>query len=291
MAVLPNTKTTADVLKSLDVEAARNFDSEYNQLSDLLSFFPVETVAAGTALKSYTITGKLDTTEYTEGDEVPVSKYTVSPVSIDEIVPKPYRARTTLAAVQKAGIEGAVLRTDSKMLADIRTKIVTDFIGELANGTTEATGTTVQAALANADAALADALESASYVNSGVTIHLLNRQDAYKYLGTAQVTTQTAFGLTYLEDYLGIQNVVLTNKVASGSFYVIPVDNMHIYAPDFSAMAALGYDYTVSDSGLIGVMHKPAPDHDSVDTYFKTGLTIWPEYTNFVVKGTIAPSA
>lgn len=291
MAVITNTTLSTDLARALDQEVVENFDQSYNSLAEILGVVAPEPVAAGTALYSRKITGTLDATSYTEGDEVPVSKYVTTDTPIGAVTLTPRRRRTTAQAIQKAGVEAAILRTDAKMTNDVRSAIFADFVTALAAGTTTATGTTLQQALANAGAALANAMETNSDGAPTDVIHLVNRLDAASYLGTQPITTQTVFGLTYLESFLGVERVILTNKVKSGTLYVVPSENLHVYAPDFGALAQAGLAYTTSDAGLIGVAHSAAYDHASVDTNIMSGLVIAPEFVDYIVKGTIAPAA
>lgn len=291
MAAPTNTTVSGDLNAALDVEVLKNFDQSYDQLAEILGIFSPEIVSAGQALYAATITGALATDAYTEGDEVPISKYTVAKTALGEVTLDPHRKRTTAQAVLKAGYDIAVMRTDAKMLADVRNKVVTDFVTALGNGTGTATGTTLQATLANADAALGDAMETNGDGAPESVIHIMNRQDAAAYLGTQQITTQTVFGLTYLENFLGVERVLLTNKVASKTLYAVPTDNIHIYGVDFDTLGQAGLSYAVADSGLIGVAHTSDYDYISCETHILNGMLIWPEITNYIVKGTIAESA
>lgn len=97
-------------------------------------------------------------------------------------------------------------------------------------------------------------------------VHFINRDDAADYLGNATITDQNLFGLTYLENFLGLSGVFLTNQVAKGTMIATPADNIRIFGVDFGELATSGLTYTVSDSGLIGVTHTPAYDHVSVET-------------------------
>lgn len=118
-------------------------------------------------------------------------------------------------------------------------------------------------------------------------MHFINRDDAADYLGNATITDQNLFGLTYLENFLGLSGVFLTNQVAKGTMIATPADNIRIFGVDFGELATSGLTYTVSDSGLIGVAHTPAYDHVSVETNVLAGATFFPEVKDYIVKGTI----
>lgn len=286
-----NTTDSTAMNASLDTEAINNFMGEYDRLSAILGIFNPEVMAAGQVLNQIKITGSLeDASEYAEGDEVSLSKYNAEKVPVDQIKVEPYRRLTTADAINRSGYEVAVLRTDRKMLTNVRSKIVTKFFDFMKNGTGTATAKTLQAALAKVDATLGDTLEE-NNDEAGSIAHFINRQDAADYLGDATISTQTMFGLTYLADFLGVQNVFLTNKIEAGTLFATPIDNIHIYGLDFSNLASAGLPYATDGSGLVGVTHTPAYNRVSVETNIINGTVMFPEVQNYIVKGTIAPGA
>lgn len=287
----------AAVVSALDQEFIANFRGEYDRLAEIIGLFPVEILSAGAALYKYSISGNLVNTTtadgssgsaYVEGDFIARSKYTLTKSSAGSMEFKPYAKETTGQAVLKGGFENAVIRSDRKMLQQLRAAILNDFFSALsADGTGSASGVGLQAALAKADAALGDAMENNSD-EPGRIIHFVNRQDAADYLGKADITTQTAFGLTYLENFLGVQDVILTNKVSSGTLIATPVENIHVYGMDFSALGDAGLAYESEDLGLIGVHHDVDYDRASATTYVLRGALFLPEITDYIVKATIS---
>lgn len=289
MAALSNTTTAADVTTALDIEMTVNFTNELNKLTEILGIFEPEVVSAGTAMYQYKVTGSLNDSEVAEGDEVPLTKYTLKKTAIGEIELKPYRKLTTAQAILKSGYNNAVLRTDNKMIRDVRSGIVSDFFTFLGNGTATATGSTLKAVLAQADAKVRDEIEKNSDETENV-VFFVNRFDIADYLANAEVTTQTVFGMTYIKDFLGVQNIFVTSSVPEGTVYATPVENIHLYGIDFEALGDAGLDYTVQDGSLIGVKHSPAFDRTSAETYVLSGCLMIPEATNYICKATIAPA-
>lgn len=290
MAALNNTITTEDVVTALDVEMSMNFDQEVNRLLEVLGIFGTEVVPAGTSLYQYKITGSLDASSVAEGDEVPLSKYTIEKDPITELTVKPYRKLTTAQAILKSGFENAIRKTDNKMVKDIRGGILADFFTFLGNGAGTATGAGLQAALAKADAALGDALEE-NNDSSERYVHFVNRQDIADYLATAAVTTQTVFGMEYLQNFLGVTDIFITSKVAAGTIFVTPVENIHIYGVDFAALGSAALTYEQQENSLIGVHHEPNYSRTSAETYVLTGASFIPEATNYIIKGTVSAIA
>lgn len=286
MAALENTIKAEDIAKSLDVEMTTNFDGQLNRLTEILGMFGVETVNAGTAMYTYTVTGSLETDAVAEGDEVPLSKYKVDKTPIGEIPIKPYRKLTTAQAVLRGGFENAVSKTDRRMIGDARAALLGDFFTYLATGEGTATGAGLKMALSKADAALNKTLEDNRDSTERI-IHFVSLEDIADYIGGAEVTTQTVFGMTYLKSFLGVTDIFATSKVASGTLYVTPVENLHIYGIDFSTLDDAGLAYEVSDSGLIGVHHVPSYARTSSETYVLVGGMFIAENLSYIVKGTV----
>ena len=262
------------------------FNGEMDRLTEVLGLFPPEIVAAGTAMFQYSVTGSLNATTVAEGDEVPLSEYNVDATQLDPITIKPYRKLTTAQAILKGGYENAIEKTDRKMVGQVRSGILTDFFTFLGNGTGTATGAGLQATLAQTTAKIQDETEKNDDF-SGSIVYFVNPYDIADYLANAQVTTQTVFGMTYIQSFLGVENVMVTNKVTANTVYATPVENIHIYGIDFSTLGDAGLAYTTMDGSLIGVHHEGAYNRTSAETYVLSGALFLPEYKNYIVKGTI----
>lgn len=299
MAAPANASTSADINFALDQEAVMNFNGEYDRLANILGIFGVETMPAGYTLNQLKVTGTLNDSKtddsssgdaYVEGDLVALSKFMAEKVPVGTIKFTPYRKQVTAQAILESGYEAAVLRTDAKMLSKARSGVLSKFFNFLANGTGTASGTGLQAALANVDAALGDALEANDDEGQRI-VHFINRQDAAKYLGEATITDQSVFGMTYLQNFLGVADVFLTSKVPAGTIYATPVENIHVYGMDFGALASAGLSYTQDSNGLIGVAHESGYDHASAIANLAVGALFFPEVTDYIIKGTVAAKA
>ena len=286
MAAVANTIKAEDLVKALDVEFNNNFKQEFDLLGDVLGIVSPEIVAAGTALYQYKVTGSLSTAEVAEGDVVPLSKYSVEKVPVGEVGARPYRSATTYQAILKSGYNNAIVRTDAKMMKDVRANIIDAFFGFLKGGTGAARGETLQMALAQADAEL-DAAMEANGDHPGRVVHFVNRFDVADYLGSHEVTTQSVFGMVYLQSYLGIQDVFVTNKVARGRVFVTPSDNLHLYGVDFGALSQAGITYTSTAGSLIGVHHSVDYTRVCAETNVLTGATLLAEVTDYIVRARV----
>lgn len=295
MAVEINKTLSGDLADALSIEMVSSFTNEYTRLAQLLGALTVETRPAGAAINQYRVKGKLNDTgagdNYTEGDTVALSKFTLEKVPLGELSIKPYRKATSAAAILKAGVEKAIIDTDRKMVATLRAKTLSSFFAALGNGTGTATGAGLQACFAMTDAALLDKLEENNDASDGI-LHFVSRQDVAEYLASAEVTTQNVYGLTYLANFMGVSHVFVTNKVKKGEIYATPRENIKVYGIDLAALSTAGLPYMADEHGLIGVAHTPQHDAVSVETHAILGAMFVPEVQDYIYKGTItAPAA
>lgn len=281
-----NAITTQQVCTALDQEFVENFNNEYDRLEEILGLFPAETVAAGTALYQYRVTGELSQSVPGEGETTPLSQYEVEKVPVGDMSISRYAKLTTAEAILKGGFEVAVSKTDKKFLQQLRAGIITQFFTFLASGTGTATGAGLQAALAQMDAKLQDACETHGD-DAGAIAHFVNPYDIADYLAVAEITTQTVFGMTYLKTFLGVENIFVTNKVTKGQAYCTPVENIHVRGVDFGTLGDAGLSYEVSSAGLIGIHHVPNYDLGSAEAFAMVGASFLPEILDYIVKGTI----
>lgn len=279
----------------------------YKTTGELVTTSGTETTGEGNEAVTTDLGTGSSGSEYIEGDFIARSNYKVEKNFFGEMKFMPYAKQTSAQAIIKSGFENAVLRTDKKAHDQLRANILGDFFtwmtglphAEIPATETEAArpatiftpGSTaaekgLQYSLAMTEAALGDALETGND-HGGTLVHFVNRQDIAKYLATASITTQTAFGMTYIESFLGVDNILITNKIPSGSFYVTPVSNIRIYTLDFAALGRAGLSYTTDSLGLIGVHHKADYDYASAETYLVRGMTLLPEIEDYVFKGVI----
>lgn len=288
---LDNTTKAEDLVAAQDIQFVANFQHETDRLNEILGLFGPEVIQAGTTLYQYKVTGTLSAESVEEGAEVPLSKYTLTKEPWGEYQLKKYRKVTTAESILKSGYENAVQRTDAKLITDVRAGVWDDFFKALATGTGTATAEDLQGTLAQMSAKLSDTLEK-NHDTADTLVWFLNPYDAADYLAKAPITTQTVFGMTYLESFLGVTNVFLTNKVTAKSVYVTPCGqngNIHLYGVDFSALAQAGLTYETLDSNLIGVHHDPMYNRVSAETNVIVGAKYLPEVKDFIVKGTISP--
>ena len=244
---------------------------------------------------AYASAGSSSGRTYVEGDEITLSHFKVEKVPVGEVNFMPYKLLVTAQAIQRGGIQNAYFRIVDKARKQMRGDAVGDmfaWLNEFAGATATApeSGTwNLQQLLAHTDEKLLNTMESANESDLDI-VHFVNRSDAYGYLANATITTQDLFGLTYLENFLGIERVFLTNKITAGTVVATPVSNIHVYAVDYGTINQTELDYQTDDMGMVGIAYGPDRDHAGIGVYPVRSMTIIPEKDAFVVRGSANPS-
>ena len=282
MAADANLITYADLAQVQNVEFVNKFDGNINKLMQVLGILQPITMAPGTQLNIYKTSGTLKTAAVAEGDEIPLSKYSNVLAASPVLTFGKYRKATSIEAIQKRGYDQAVTGTDNKMVRDIQKGIRSSIYTFLATGTGTATGTTFQIALANAWAALQTKFED----DDATPIYFVNPLDIAGYLGTAAVTLQTAFGFSYIENFLGLGTVIVASNVPQKTVYATAQENLNLYNADLTGLD--GFDMYSDETGYIAVAHDTVLKNATLETIAYTGLGLFPEYLDRIVKATVA---
>ena len=288
MAAEENLIKKADLVRAREIEFVTLFGESIKKLVEALGVTRKIPKQAGYTLKAYKATGTLQPGTVAEGDLIPLSKYQTEAVSYAEIVLKKWRKATSAEAIIEKGYDQAVQMTTDRMLKDVQKGIRTDFFTFLATGTGEATGATFQAALAQAWGQLQVLFED----DSIEAIYFMNPLDVADYLATAQITTQTAFGMTYVENFLGLGTVIFDSKVPEGTIYATAKDNIVLYyVPVNGADLGNAFSFTADQTGLIGIHEEADYKHMTAEDTVMSGVVLFAERLDGIVKSTITPGA
>lgn len=277
---------STDLAKVREKDFALQFTGSIKKLIEALGVTRKEKVEEGTALKVLKVTGTLESGSVAEGETIPLSKYTTTYETVGEIVLNKWRKGTTAEAIVKKGYDQAVSKTTDQMLKDIQKGIRSAFFGFLAGaeGVTSASGVGLQAALANAWGKL-QVLWEDDAVDS---VYFVNPMDVSDYLGSAQVTMQTAFGMSYIENFLGLGTVILNSSVEAGTFYATAKENIVMYYIDVAgAELAQSFNLTTDETGYIGISEYTDKDNATVADLVMSGVTFFPERVAGIVAGSI----
>lgn len=290
MAAETNVITTEEITKVRELDYAQRFGENLKSFLEMLNITRKIPVTAGTVLKVLSVTGTLASGQVDEGDIIPLSQYETEWTPIGEVTLNKWRKATTAEAILKGGYDQAVNDTDAKAILDVQKSIRTAFIGNLATGTGTASGTGLQAALASAWGQLQVKFEDED-INA---VYLLNPLDVADYLATGQISTQTAFGFTYLENFLGLGNVILTPQITKGTFYATAAENIVVYYVNANEANGLGdvFDFTTDpETGFIGIHEEANYQRMQEETVLVAGVNMFAERPAGVIVGTITAGA
>jgi hypothetical protein len=174
------------------------------------------------------------------------------------------------------------VKTDEEFRNELQNNVLTRFYTFLNTGALTGAAATWQAALAKAKGLVLDKFQKMRRTVTNV-VGFANVLDLYDYLGAADVTVQTAFGLTYIQNFMGYSTLFLLSEpdIPRGRVVAIPVENIDLYYvdPADSDFAKLGLNYTVQgETNLIG-FHVNGNYGTAVGESFAImGLTLWAEY-------------
>ena len=283
-AVDEKTVTAADLAKVRDVDFAERFSTGIATLQKMLGVSRKIEKKAGEVLKAYKVTGTLESGAVAEGEVIPLSQYQTAYEPIGEAVLHKWRKVTTAEAISEKGYGQAVNDTNAKMLKDIQKGIRGQFISFLGTGTGVASGAGLQAAIAQAWGQLQVLFEDTSVES----VYFLNPLDVADYLGSAQISTQTAFGMSYIENFLGMGTAILASDVPKGKIYATAAENIVLYyIPVTSADMAQAFALTSDATGLIGIHTGATYDNLSAETVAASGVGLFAEKLDGIVVGSI----
>lgn len=243
----------------------------------------------GTTLYLYEMSGTLQNGEVPEGEIIPLTKIEQTKTPIGAITLKKWRKATSAEAILKSGANTAITETDNKLMSLVQKGIRSDFFDfiEGIQNTTAVSGDTLQAVLAKSWANLQVLFED----DTIEPVHFVNPLDIGDYLATAQISTQTAFGMRYVEDFLGLGRVILTSQVDAGTVYSTAQDNLIMYYLTMGGDIAEQFELTADETGYVGISSgNPTKERAQVESLVMSGIDLLVEYAAGVVTGTINPS-
>lgn len=288
MAAETNLITSADLVKAREIEFTYSFSESIKKLMEALGVTRKIAKTAGTTLKAYKATGTLQDGNVAEGDLIPLSKYVTEPVAIDEITLKKWRKATSAEAIVEKGYSQAVTMTTDAMLKDVQKGIRKSFFDFLATGTGKAAGDTFQATLAQSWGQLQVLFED----DALDTVYFVNPLDIADYLAEASISTQTAFGMTYVEDFLGLGTVIMNASVPKGKIYATAKENIVLYyIPVNGADLGEAFDFTSDETGYIGIHETPDYTNMTASDTVVNGITFLADRIDGVVVATIGAGA
>lgn len=276
---LPNVYTA---ITAREIDFVTRFNDNWDALRTILGIMRPIRRAPGSTLVSYTSDVTLESGNVGPGEVIPYSKATIAQASKGELSIEKYAKAVPIEDVNQYGAEIAIEKSDDAFLTKLQNVVLGRFYTFLNTGALTGTAPTWQAALAKAQGAV---LNKFATMQKDVTqiVGFANILDAYDYLGAADITVQTQFGLTYIKDFLGYGTLFLlpASFIARGDVIAVPVENIDLYYidPGDSEFAKLGLNFAVQgETNLIG-FHAQGNYSTAVGESFAImGMALWAEY-------------
>lgn len=286
MAAEANLITTEQMKKVREVDFvtqfAHNSLAKLNEVLGVTRKIPME---EGTTLYTYTITGTLQDGSVAEGEIIPLSQYETTKTPIGEITLSKWRKGVSAESIKKSGFAAAVVDTDTALLRDVQKSVRTKLFSFL-NGLTGTSveGTTLQEALAEAWGQAQTLFED----DAAEMVYFVNPQDIATYLADAQITTQAAFGMKYVEDFLGLGTVITSSRITKGTFKATAKQNIVMYYITTNGDLADAFKLVSDETGLIGINSGyQNNERAQIESLVMSGIQYIVDYAEGVVTGTI----
>ena len=292
MSAIANTTMADDMKRIREVDFVQQFThASLDKLVEVLGVTRKIPLMEGTTMYVYSMTGELaNNGAVGEGEVIPLSKIEQTKTPIGEITLKKWRKAVTAEAIKKSGFQTAVTETDAKLLKLVQAGVRSDlfsFLNGTITGATTVVGAGLQAALAAAWGQIQVLFED----DTAEAVYFLNPLDVADYLGKAQVTMQTAFGMNYIENFLGLGTVILSSRITEGSFVATAKENLIMYYLTMSGDVANAFDLTADELGLVGISSGyQNKERAQIESLVMDGIQFLVEYAAGVVKGTIDDS-
>lgn len=288
---LPNVFTN---VTAREIDFVSRFGTTWSALSDILGIVKPIRKQAGSRLISYTVDVTLEDGDVDAGCVIPYSKVTTVQTLSEDLTVEKYAKAVPIEDVTAYGAEIAVQKSDDAFLTKLQNGVLGKFYTFVNNATGIITDTasTWQSALAKAQGLVLNKFATIQKEVTGI-VGFANILDAYDYLGSANITVQTAFGLTYVKDFLGYKTLFLlpASFIARNTVIATAVENIDLYYvdPSDSDYAKLGLQYTVAgETNLIG-FHVQGNYGTAVgESFALMGMALWAEYADGIAKVTVS---
>ena len=271
-------------VKAREIDFVTSFGKNLKALLDILGITRMIRKENNSVLKTKTVKGELQSGDVGEGEEIPMSRYTVEEKPFDTIKIEKYRKGVSLEAISEKGYEAAVQDTDDEFKSDLQNVVTDKFYAQLKAGSLTGHETTWQMAVAMAIGKVVAKFQKMKRTATGVAVWV-NTLDVYKYLGAADITLQTAFGFKYLTNFLGADVVFVTSEVPQNVVIATPLNNMIAYYvdPGDSEFAKAGLPFTTdSETGFIGFHTEGTYSRMISDNFAIMGLRLFCEYLDAI---------
>lgn len=288
MAAMDNLTVANDMKKIREVDFVQQFThASLAKLIEVLGVTRKIPMMEGTTMYVYSMSGTLENGAVGEGEVIPLTEIEQTKTAVGEITLNKWRKGVSAEAIKKSGFQTAVNDTDAKLLSLVQQKVRTDlfsFLNGTITGSTTVSGTGLQAALANGWGKLQALFED----DTAQAVYFVNPEDIADYLGKASITVQTAFGMNYVEDFLGLGTVIISSRITKGTFIATAKENIIMYYLTVNGDVANAFGLTSDELGYIGIASGiKNTERAQIESLVMDGIQFLVEYAAGVVKGVI----
>lgn len=296
MAAKANLTKSADIsFAAREIDFVTQFNRSWEHLRDIMGIMRPIRKQPGTALKYKEAVVTLASGTVGEGEEIPYSKTEFKETTFAEMGVEKYSKGVSIEAIKDHGYEVAVGMSDEAFQYELQNTVVEKFYTFLNTGTLTSTETSFKRAMAMAKGAVVNKFKK-MHRNCTEVVAFVNVLDVYDYIGDAELTVQSDFGLQYIKNFMGYRTVFLLSEdeIARNKVIATPVDNIVLYYvdPGTSDFAKAGLTFTVAgETNLVG-FHAQGNYKTAVsEAYAIMGMVLFAEYLDGIAVVTVNPAA
>ena len=280
-------------VRAREIDFVTSFGQNMQALLDVMGITRMIRKENGSVLRVREASGVLQSGDVAEGDIVPLSQYEVTEKDFDTIKIQKYKKGVSIEAIAEKGYEAAVAMTDEEFTADLQNVVMTNFYDMLKMGSLTSHETSWQMAFAMAIGRVKNKFETMGRTATGIAVWV-NTLDVYKYLGAAQITMQTAFGVNYVRNFMGADIMFISSQIPENTVIATPLNNIVAYYvdPSDSEFARAGLVYTTDPAtGFIGFHVQGNYDRVISELNAIMGVRLFAEYLDAIAYISVGSSS
>ena len=280
-------------VRAREIDFVTSFGQNMQALLDVMGITRMIRKENGSVLRVREASGVLQSGDVAEGDIVPLSQYEVTEKDFDTIKIQKYKKGVSIEAIAEKGYEAAVAMTDEEFTADLQNVVMTKFYDMLKMGSLTSHETSWQMAFAMAIGRVKNKFETMGRTATGIAVWV-NTLDVYKYLGAAQITMQTAFGVNYVRNFMGADIMFISSQIPESTVIATPLNNIVAYYvdPSDSEFARAGLLYTTDPAtGFIGFHVQGNYDRVISELNAIMGVRLFAEYLDAIAYISVGSSS
>lgn len=289
-----NMTGTAQIqVRAREIDFVTSFGQNMQALLDVMGIARMIRKQNGSMLRVRTASGTLQSGDVAEGDLVPLSQYEVTEKDFDTIKIQKYKKGVSIEAIADKGYEAAVAMTDEEFTSDLQNVVMDKFYTQLKMGSLVGHETSWQMAFAMAIGRVKNKFETMGRTATGIAVWV-NTLDVYKYLGAAQITMQTAFGVNYVRNFMGADIMFISSQIPENTVIATPLNNIVAYYvdPSDSEFARAGLVYTTDPAtGFIGFHVQGNYDRVISELNAIMGVRLFAEYLDAIAYISVGSSS